>query len=243
MLCETGYRQDVEILKITGNQTLYVNRQERRGGGVLLMIKNTLESEKIQELTKITQDYEVLTIVSKKNVYSTVYRPPCGSITTFLHFLDMFFSWNNDNDFNLVLGGDINMNMLNTTTDIHDLLTMLESHACINTVKAPTRIQANSATLLDVFITNIDPTTVVSGVIGCHISDHLPTFLMFHEPTAVNTKAQVRVSAFQDINPFTLTDFRSALSQVTWQEVYSQTDPNKAYESFLDIFKSIYAEC
>lgn len=206
------------------------------------MIKKTFESEMIHEFTKMTEDYEVLTIVSKKNIFSVVYRPPSGSVTAFLQFLDTFISWVNDNNFNLVLGGDINMNMLNMTTDICDLVTMLESHACINTVKVPTRIQANSATLLDIFITNVDPTTLLSGVIGCHVSDHLPTFLILDERAAPKPNTEVQVSTFQDINPLTLQSFRNELSLVTWQAVYSSTDPNDAYERFLSIFKSIYAE-
>lgn len=207
MLFETWYRQDNEALRINGYQTYYVNGLQRRGGGMLLMVKSTLQSEIMQEFTKIIQAYEVLTTVSHKNVYSTVCRPPCGSVTTFLHFLDVFFSWINDNDFNLVLEGDFNMNMLNATSDIHDLVTMLESHACINTVKAPTRIQANSATLIDVFITNMDPATLVCGVIGVTLAILLAKLLMFYEPTALKAKAEVHVSAFQDINALTLTNF------------------------------------
>lgn len=86
----------------------------------------------------------------------------------------------------MVLGGDINIKMLDATTSQCELVRLLESNACINTIPAHTRIQNGSATLLDVFITNIDAEKVLSGVIAADVSDHLPIF--FYNVSGFNNK-------------------------------------------------------
>lgn len=82
--------------------------------------------------------------------------------------------------------------MLNATTTQCELVRILESNACVNTTTLPTRIQNDSATLLDVFITNIDTQKLVSGVIGVNVSDNLPIFLM--------TNQNAIVKSFKDIH-------------------------------------------
>lgn len=91
MLTETWYTPDdtVEILSNYENYSLC--RNSKRGGGVSVYVKNTLHCSIIDEFSVITQDYEILTLQHAHNVFCVVYRPPGGSMSCFLKYLDELF--------------------------------------------------------------------------------------------------------------------------------------------------------
>lgn len=239
MLTETWYHQTQDIFKMTGYNTYYLNRVTKRGGGVLLMAKKDFCCEVIEDFSVVTDDFEILTVLSGKLVFSVLYRPPGGNISTFLSFVDMFFGWINENRLKLVLGGDVNINMSAPTLAQREFATILTSNAFVNAVTVPTRIQGNSASLIDVFITNIEGPNVESGTIGIHIGDHLPIFLMT-DPTETKQLRRIPGPTLQDINAVTLDLFRNELVTINWEDVYAANDPDIAYEAFLTQFISVY---
>lgn len=242
MLTETWYQEGHDMLKMRGYNTFHKNRIAKKGGGLLLIVKQNLNCAIIKDFTRTTEDFEMLALICKETVFCVLYRPPAGSVSVFLSYMETFFGWINENRLKLVLGGDININMLNATSAQHQFQNLLQSNALINTIATPTRFTPDCASLIDVFVTNMEARNLVSGVIGVNLSDHLPIFLMTENKTT--TKAPKRTSAtFQDINSLTLEAFRKELSTITWETVFSATDPNEAYDNFLSLFKSIYQKC
>lgn len=104
--------------------------------------------------------------------------------------------------------------------------------------ETPTRITPNSATLIDVFITNINKDNVESGVLYCDISDHLALYFMTDSTTKKPTELPTRT--VQDITPLTLAAFSTSLSQTDWSTVYLSLTADSAYETFIAILKQIY---
>lgn len=203
------------------------------------MAKNNFSCEVIDDFSVITDDFEILTMLSGKLVFSVLYRPPGGNMCAFLSFIDAFLGWINENRLKLVLGGDININMLAPTSAQREFATILTSNAFVNTVTVPTRIQPDSASLIDVFVTNVEDPNIESGTIGINISDHLPIFLMT-DTTETKHPRRSPGPTFQDINAVTLDLFRNELATISWQDVYAANDPDIAYEAFLTQFISVY---
>lgn len=243
MLTETWHRQGQDIFKMTGYNSFHQNRIAKKGGGLLLMTKRTLNCEVIEEFTQTTEDFEILALICKETVYCVLYRPPAGSVSVFLSFMETFFGWINDNRLKLVLGGDVNINMLNETSTQRQFQSLLDSNALINTITTPTRFTPDSASLIDIFVTNMEERNLLSGVIGVNISDHLPIFLLTENMKTTIATKHTSSTTFQDINPFTLETFRNELSMITWETVFNATDPNEAYDNFLSLFKSVYHRC
>lgn len=241
MLSETWYRND-EVLQVSGYVTHYLNRHDKKGGGVLLLTKSTLHCEVLKDFTRTTTDFEILTVQHGRSIFSVVYRPPVGNVVNFLEYIDNLLSWVNDNDYRLVLGGDININMFHDSPLRRRTVRVLESNACTNTISTPTRIQGNCESLLDIFVTNIDAQNVESGVITAQVSDHLPIFLIVNSSMLPLHPSADQHYTFQDINPFTLDKFRNEISRISWQDVYDKCDCDKAYELFLSAFKNTYAK-
>lgn len=147
-------------------ETFFVNREGgRRGGGVSLLAHSAVKCEPLSPFT-FTSDYcEVLSVLSSNTIYSLIYLPPNGDERAFLAWLDSILQYINDNNYTFICGGDFNIDMSYDTPLKHSFETILLANACFNTMTAPTRITTHSATLLDLFITNIEPSLVKSGVV------------------------------------------------------------------------------
>ena len=80
--------------------------------------------------------------------------------------------------------GDININLLNLTPEhqFHNFLTENNLHTTITT---PTRYDPthNTATLIDTILTTMTHTETTAGTISPPLSDHLPIYTIFHNPT------------------------------------------------------------
>lgn len=181
MITETWYRNETEVLKIPGYATYFLNRSTKTGGGVLLMTRNSLKCSLILEFSRITDDYEVLTVRSDRYVIGVLYRPPSGNKSNFLEFLDSYLCWAGDTGCKLVLAGDLNIDLARSSQAQLELCHIIESNGFANVITTPTSIEKNNATLLDVFITNIEAKNSLSGVLSVPISDHLPIFMMINE--------------------------------------------------------------
>lgn len=108
---------------------------------------------------------------------------------------------------------------------------ILTSNAFVNAVTAPTRNQHDSASLIDVYITNIEDPNVASGTIGINISDHL--HIIFNDRPYRNEAASTKP---RHNIPF----FCKELATISWEDVDVANDPDIAYEAFLTHFTLVY---
>lgn len=239
MITETWYQNTCEALDLPNYNTYVVNRSDKRGGGVMIAIEKDLSYSLVTDFTYVHDDYEILSVRNGRNIFTVIYRPPKGNFSNFSSFLDEFLEWVTENNLNLVLGGDINVDLLSYSTNKLEIESILQCNSFISVIKEPTRLQA--ATAIDVFFTNLPADCLKSGVITAHISDHLPIYLIVDSLTS-KKQCSSTVIKYRRINPTTLNHFRVALRNIDWSVVVNETDPNDAYNAFITIFKSKYEE-
>lgn len=153
-------------------------RQEKRGGGVAIYIKDNLRYQIIDEFTRIDENIESLVIKISNTVVVALYRPPSGNIAEFTNTLDNILCVLGSTSAPLVILGDINIDTISDNSQAKEFRDLLNEHACNNVISLPTRVTLNTATSLDVCITNLNKNDVIAGVLVQDISDHLPIFLL-----------------------------------------------------------------
>lgn len=124
------------------------------------------------------------------------------------------------------------------TPSKNDFDTLLTAYGCFNVITRPTRITVHTEPLIDLFVTNVDSSNVISAILNYHISDHLPIVICIKSEHVSQRKS---VNYFQDITPARLESFRQCIESENWSDVLSDTDPDNAYNTFLDRFKVAYA--
>lgn len=241
MLTETWYVEDNQAFNLPLYNNFVLNRTSGRGGGVSLMVKQNFSCEILSNYSCINQDYEILSLCINRNVVAVVYRPPQGKLQTFFDFLESILSFANENKYNLIMGGDFNINMLVDTPAKRNLEQLVQQFGCMNVIPSPTRITPTCSTLLDLFITNLHTSHFLAGVISTDISDHHGVYFCLKKNTLNGKGAELIY--FQDISLNNLNTFRQKVLSLDWSDVFQETDADRAYNIFLAKFQKLYSEC
>ena len=114
---------------------------------------------------------------SGKNVLiGSLYRHPHDNFDEFFNEFSKVIEKVNKK-YSLIILGDLNFNTGdNTCTNINAYKNLLLSLGLRNLINLPTRVTESSETIIDHAITNLNPTTIESGIIQDDISDHFPIF-------------------------------------------------------------------
>lgn len=226
------------IFSIPGYQNFLLNRTASRGGGVYMMVKGHIICDMLPEFCRMNTDYECLSVISNRSLVAVVYRPPSGNFQNFMRFLESLLSYVGDYNYDIILGGDFNVNMLADTANKRTLEQTICSFGCSNVITVPTRLTITSSSLLDLFITNIHPCRRKAGVMSTDISDHNSIYLCVYTNTLkINNEQKM---AFQEITPRTLETFREKVESFDWSEIFKESDPDCAYSKFVNNFLSLY---
>lgn len=192
-------------------------------------------------LSLCTDDIEALTLKYQKCLFTVIYRPPDGNIDSFFQYLENLISVVNDLNYTLVLGGDLNIDMLSNTHKQARFSDLLASFFFKNVITMLTRITATSSTLLDLFITNNSVHSIQAGALDASISDHLPVYLVLDKP--FNERSHVPPAThFQQINQYTLSSFREEVNTLNWNNVLSCSFADLAYDCFINTMCSVYGK-
>ena len=146
------------------------------GGGVAVYIKSDLNYIARPDL--MMDDLEILSIelqfTHMKNIILIVwYRPPSSSVQLFDNFQSILQKVD-DLNFDYIILGDMNCNMRGelTSWQTKRLLDIIENYNLTQVIDTPTRVTNNTATTLDLIMTNKQEKVNQSGVFPISLSDH-----------------------------------------------------------------------
>jgi len=138
-----------QIQGFSGHHTTRVNQSR----GVSVYIENCLMSTKVAHLSKVRKTYEICTVKLTSQDVSIfnlgIYRSPSRNINEFIDELYNFVSNSFSSDSDIILIGDINVNMLGDSNTVNNLSNMFSSLSFTSLITDPTRETNNSSTLID----------------------------------------------------------------------------------------------
>ncbi len=228
-------------------------RTNSRGGGVGLYLKNNLQYRKLDGLSvfygRLFESVlvEVTIPDGKKIIIGSIYRPgtlPPGRNFTqqFENFIDILtnqLSSINDISESVYLYGDLNLDVLkiNESKFISEYIETLSSYGFLQIVTKPTRVTAESATLIDHVLTNATSDSLSTYILCYTMSDHVPIFHFL--PLHITKKLPGTFSA-RNFSHQNVQNFKNALLNYTWQHVLIEEDAQSAYDSFSETFFQLY---
>jgi hypothetical protein len=140
---------------------------------------------------------------------------------------------------NLILCGDLNINYLSNSNGKTHLDLLLTTYGLYNIVDFPTRVDNKSATAIDgIFIdkgkiSNYSIIPIVNG-----LSDHDAQLLLLNNFATHVSKGQCIFK--RQFNRVNIDNFRFILSFETWDEVFTDGDVDKIFNSFFTyLFESL----
>lgn len=242
-LVETWLKdKPLDYFKLNGYSFESRNRENKRGGGVCLYIKDNIKYHVRKDLVQINHPANTESVFieieksgSKNIVIGNMYRPPDQDVNEFNEFIDKVLAKATKNQKQVYLMGDFNINLLNE--DIHsqtnDFVNVLSSYSFYPSITKPTRITAKSATLIDNIFTN-SKVRQTSGIIINDLSDHLPIFISadldVYRQNNNSHEFMVRHTTDQNMEYF-----KKELKNVSWDNVCYSDNVNEMYSKFVEM--------
>jgi hypothetical protein len=217
------------------------------GGGVGLFVKNQTISKPLNSISPTFQPHiceiQFIELTDNKIIIGNLYKPPKATIDTFITHLDAALKDVTNyakHKFDIILGGDFNINLLDSTEATESLLNIMEKYSLKPLIKHPTRINSNNATLIDnIFIKTKKEYS--SGVILTDISDHLGIFCA--QPKKEKPKQKQAVKKTRIFNSKNISTLKSLLKAEDWGSI-DEAKPEAAFKVFHTIIKdSINIAC
>ena len=234
---------NINELKIDGYKLILNSRVVSRGGGVGFYVKNGLNYKKIESMTIMQEKiFECIGMELKINdtilCIGNFYRPPqlAENDKERLNFHNIFENWLekiNDQYINIILCGDLNVNLSNDSNKLTQFMTNLfASYSLQQQFFLPTRLSNNPSLIDNIFISKRFDTLSLQ----CYnsFSDHniLATALSLRSDLTKESKKQF-TRFFKDTK---IIELKQILWNTPWERILVDIDLDKAVEKFHEIF-------
>ena len=228
------------LYAINGYSGVNNPRTNRKGGGVALHIRNDILFNVREDLMVSNDVLETCFIQIDKTVYKTehdiivgvVYRPPNTNVSLFNEHLSQLLDDVKPNTHKVYLAGDYNINLLNYNehSQTSDFVDLMYSSALFPLICKPTRVQNNTATLIDNIFHNVkENVNVLNGILVTDISDHYPVFHIDYSTQVTNIETCSYKRIFSKHN---IQQFHDEMCTFDWSRVLNCTDAQRAFTLF-----------
>ena len=245
-LTETWFSKDY-TQPITGFNAVHTIRSDRNSGGVSIYIKESLGFEKISQFSFQNDNIEVCSVKIKIDsrfwIYICIYRPQNGNLENFVNHLDEILNSNLCRNKNIILAGDLNINILKNDPSHTSFLNLMKSQHFLPKISKPTRFSPTpgiSPSLLDhIWVNSTD--LFKSGIIPSDFTDHCPTFISI-PLFSIEPKEDLVKLTFR---PYSDENFNLLAQHVTdfdWDSAFSG-DTNSDFKIFIEKLNSLYCRC
>ena len=151
----------------------------------------------------------------------------------------MFLSRAQSNRSECVILGDFNFDLLNLNSVNLEFLNLALSHDLYPVNLIPSRITAQSATLIDnIFVSSNLLRQAFCDVLLQPASDHLPIVCMKNsfKTSAKNLSKRV----YRDMRDNNLRKLKEQVSTIAWDEVSEEQNATTAFDRFMNILLPVY---
>ena len=228
---------------IDGYHCIHTPTESSAGGSLLYISKHYTQFPRhdldtIMYQGKLLEStFAEISFAKKTNlIVGTIYRHPCMSVETFnREFLSPLLHKISSEKKQILLLGDFNINLLNSTdedTGLSAFMDILGSHLILPQILLPTRVTAQSKTLIDNIFFSVNGQSTTSGNLIHLISDHLPQFCVLNDHTSNPEKNDIY---FHNWSKFDQENFILDYLDTDWGHEFrapGPIDPNTCFDIF-----------
>ena len=242
VLTETWLSDDNKSIYNIEGFTAYHTIRNTRGGGVSIYCSNTLKSTIISSLTLCNETIEScgikITYHNEQYNIIAIYRPHTDTIENFTYKLNDILNTTNIRKQNVIVAGDININLLQPDRTTQLFMNTMQSLHYIPVITKPTRHSPNEAivpTLLDQIWMN-KLTEYHSAIIITDLTDHYPTILNL--PVSQNKTEKIKLT-FRSHKPEYIDQLKNKLND--WNNLFNMTsDTDERFTQLTENINRLY---
>ena len=225
-ISETWLTKHSPTVEIPGYKIYRRDREHKRGGGVAVLVSNSLNSREIEYKTDTTTLESCIIEIkgaTRPVIVCSLYRPPNTNVKLFLKSYQTMITRLQRISTDIIIGLDHNLDFLKSEKHkpTNEFIDMILAFQQLPTITRPTRIATHSATLIDNIIINqryCDCFT--SMILVDNISDHLPCLTVI--PNLLAGKQQKQKIKTRNLKY--LYRVQEELNRTDWTSLGSESD-------------------
>ena len=144
-------------------------------------------------------------------IFAVIYRHPWDNADIFLNALDEKLQKLNKKRSKVILMGDINIDLNNESSLKSQYMHTIESNAFSNLITKPTRVTADSETIIDHLLTNDTESVITPGVFLYKLADHYAIYCIVSNPNFKDVNKRHNLFTFRNFHSVDGTKFRNDL--------------------------------
>lgn len=234
---------NVKLYQINDFEQFAVCRHDRRGGGVIIYVRNNWLGER-QSITINEAEVLLLSIESAHAsfIICAIYRPPDKNIGTFLGELQHLLTTLEKRD-NIILVGDLNIDTYSTTKKyVSDYLTLISSYGLENNITGFTREEflGNKLTTscIDHILTRVSSMQPVTSIVKEKVADHYFIALTMFCDDITKLRAETK----HKFDIFDNQKMDRLIKEFNWDTLLT-LNHLQAYDKLIVTLKSFYDKC
>ena len=216
-------------------------RENRTGGGVSILLRNTVTFQPRNDLSRFNSSFESCFIEINKSQFNTstniivgvVYRIPGSDTDMFIDYykevLDLIKS---EKKLGYIMG-DFNLNLLNSESHVptNEFIDINLVSSFVPLITRPTRITRTTSTLIDnIFTNNITCDDCFKGIFVNDISDHYPIFYVDIKSRNINKADDFFYKRVYNQN--NMNKFHELLNPNSLDDIFNMSDAQEAMTVF-----------
>jgi exonuclease III len=215
--------------------------QLNKGGGVCIYCKPDLDINPV-DITQFCLEKVIdtcaaqLKIGNKYIIILCIYRSPSGNVEQFIMQFEKILKYIYKPKFEIIACGDFNVNFLENSSKLHQIIFLFQSYNLFQVVDFPTRITKDSSTAIDSIFLNYSRLNIfqVFSIIN-GLSDHDAQYLILNSFFSTQRKRNQLVKR-RILSESNIANFTLMLHRESWDSILSSTDVNVSFNSFLNTF-------
>lgn len=213
-------------IDLHGYSTFHTNIKLNQNDGIVIFVADLL-TPFISEINLTEANCIKISLGSDLSIFA-IYRPPCfKNLTPFLNSLQKLLDVNKNTQ-QLILAGDLNINLLNSNPKTNEYLSLLSHYGLKSTINSATRTSLDSNTCIDHIFAKTKKITI-SSTIHSTVTDHYSTSLGIR----TNIEKKTKMPANTTHNVIDFKSLSKEISHESWTTTLKEKDPNKALNAFL----------
>jgi hypothetical protein len=242
---------EVNYYNIENYERLNICRENKRGGGILLFIKNNkFESVTCKKIRISEDDALDVTLSLAKEVYNVIvtYRTPSASRIKYIKELkELLKEKDNHKESNKIIMGDFNFNILKNMQDksekhdIEKFENLIASHGYNQQIDSETRVELRlnkvTRSCLDLIFTKLKDNCCKGYVIKMKPADHYYTAVEIWNNNSFETSSATKNQFSYKLNNVNI---EKQLKNINWDFLKNYKDPNEMYKKIEETITDIY---
>ena len=219
----------------TSNHTETTTETNSIRGGTAIYINDKYDSFERHALKIREEDFEAVWIEiknkhGKNTVCGCIYHHPRYDMVNFLNYIDKVLNILYTKNKEIHISGDFNTDFLKleSNNSYQESYNLITSCGLLQQILLPTRVTANSATVIDNVFTNTLRIGSISGNLLFSISDHFAQFFSINKNNISFKKVEIYERNYKTCNTQA---FGNDISLLEWNT--DTNDVNQSYSDFI----------